>query len=95
MSVRSSALFRVAVLLTVAVTALFLLLANGVQAGSELRPTIEHVVRSGETLWEIATAHTAAGADVRDTIRDIKSMSGLDGSLVYPGDRLVVPVLEG
>lgn len=95
MTVRSSALFRVVVLLTVAVAALFLLLAGQVDAGDTSIPTAEHVVRSGDTLWGIARAHTVAGADVRDTIRDIKAINELDGSSIYPGDRLVVPLIEG
>lgn len=96
MTVRSNALLRVVVLLTVAVAALFLLLANQVEAGGEdLNLTLEHVVRSGETLWEIAGAHTADGADVRDTVREIRVMNVLDSSTIFPGDRLVVPVFQG
>ena len=77
MTVRSSALFRVVVLLTVAVAALFLLLAGTVEAGSagDVVATQQHVVRSGETLWEIARAHTTDGADVRDTVDEIRAMA--------------------
>ena len=96
MTVRSNALLRVVVLLTVAVAALFLLLANQVDAGDTgIIPTFEHVVRSGETLWEIAGDHTADGADVRYTVREIRVINVLDSSTIYPGDRLLVPVIEG
>ena len=95
MTVRSNALLRVVVLLTVAVAALFLLLAGQVDAGDRAVLTQEHVVRSGETLWEIAGSHTADGADVRDTVDDIKAMNVLDGSTIFPGDRLIIPLIDG
>lgn len=95
MTVRSNALLRVVVLLTVAVAALFLLLAGQVDAGDSAVLTQEHVVRSGETLWEIAGSHTADGADVRDTVDDIKAMNVLDGSTIFPGDRLIIPLIDG
>jgi hypothetical protein len=95
MTVRSNALLRVVVLLTVAVAALFLLLAGQVDAGDSAMLTQEHVVRSGETLWEIAGSHTADGADVRDTVDDIKAMNVLDGSTIFPGDRLIIPLIDG
>jgi nucleoid-associated protein YgaU len=95
MTVRSNALLRVVVLLTVAVAALFLLLAGQVDAGDSVLLTQEHVVRSGETLWDIAGAHTADGADVRETVAEIKAMNVLGGSVIFPGDRLVIPLIEG
>jgi nucleoid-associated protein YgaU len=95
MTVRSNALLRVVVLLTVAVAALFLLLAGQVDAGDSAVLTQEHVVRSGETLWEIAGSRTADGADVRDTVDDIKAMNVLDGSTIFPGDRLIIPLIDG
>ena len=95
MTVRSNALLRVVVLHTVAVAALFLLLAGQVDAGDDAVLTQEHVVRSGETLWEIAGSHTADGADVRDTVDDIKAINVLDGSTIFPGDRLIIPLIDG
>jgi hypothetical protein len=93
MMVHSSALLRVVVLLTVAVAALFLLLAGQVDAGNDVVLTQEHIVRSGETLWEIARANTVGGADVRNTVDDIRAMNALDGSTIFPGDRLIVPIV--
>ena len=93
MTVRSNALLRVVVLLTVAVAALFLLLAGQVDAGSDVALTQEHIVRSGDTLWEIARSNTVVGADVRDTVDDIRAMNALAGSTIFPGDRLTVPIV--
>jgi Tfp pilus assembly protein FimV len=94
MAVRSNTLSRVVVLLAMAVVALFLLLANGVQAGDTLRPTETHVVQAGDTLWDIAAEHTPTGGDVRKTVADIQEMSDLEGGIIQPGDRLTVPLLE-
>jgi nucleoid-associated protein YgaU len=50
-----------------------------------------HLVRSGDTLWDIATAHTEPGDDVRDTLLDIKRANGLSTSMITPGQLLVIP----
>jgi nucleoid-associated protein YgaU len=50
-----------------------------------------HLVRSGDTLWDIATAHTEPGDDVRDTLLDIKRANGLSTSMITPGQVLVIP----
>ena len=54
-------------------------------AGSELRYT----VKRGDTLWSIATAHYAG--DPRDAIYRIDRRNHLGGSLIVPGQRLVLP----
>jgi len=84
-------LSRVAVLLTVVAVSLFLFLATGVQAGGELRETGIHVVGQGETLWEIAAAHTTPGGDVRATLWDIRKLNRIDDSVISVGATLVVP----
>ena len=54
-------------------------------AGGELRYT----VKRGDTLWSIATAHYAG--DPRDAIYRIDRRNHLGGSLIVPGQRLVLP----
>jgi hypothetical protein len=49
------------------------------------------LVRGGDTLWDIATAHTAPGDDVRDTLLDIRRANGLTTSVISPGQVLVIP----
>lgn len=49
------------------------------------------VVRSGDTLWSIAAAHTASNADVQDTIDRITQVNHLSGVSIAPGQRLRVP----
>lgn len=49
-------------------------------------------VGAGQSLWTIAAAHTAPGADVRDTVEAIASANDLVGGQVRAGQVLVVPV---
>jgi nucleoid-associated protein YgaU len=54
-------------------------------SGAERR----HVVRAGETLWQIAEANYAG--DVRAAIWRIQERNGLTSSTIQPGDDLVLP----
>ena len=84
---------RKLVLLTVIAIVLVLLLASAVSAGSAPdAPATTHRVVSGDTLWDIAAANTAGGGDVRKTVATIRVASGLDGSMIHPGQVLVIPL---
>jgi LysM repeat protein len=54
-------------------------------AGPELRYT----VKPGDTLWSIAAGHYAG--DPRDAIYRIDHRNHLSGSVIVPGQRLVLP----
>jgi LysM repeat protein len=49
------------------------------------------IVRSGDTLWSIASKHTAGSTDVQDTIDQISEVNHLHGATIAPGQRLRVP----
>ena len=88
---------RAAVLLTTVAVVVVLLLANafaaeGSVAGDGQEGRVEHVVVTGDTLWDIAAAYTPAGEDVRHTVVDIRDANGLEDSVIYPGQVLQVPV---
>jgi nucleoid-associated protein YgaU len=91
---------RVVVLLTSVALALVLLFAFVITAAADQADasiggetaTVTHVVRSGDTLWDIAVAAAPAGSDVRDAVEDIKRINGLTSSLIMPGQVLIVPV---
>ncbi len=92
---------RVVVLLATVVLALLLLLARSLEAraddatgaagGATESATVEHRVRSGDTLWAIASEHVAPGDDVRVLIEDIRTVNGLTSSVIRPGQVLVIP----
>jgi membrane-bound lytic murein transglycosylase D len=48
-----------------------------------------YVVQPGDTLWAIASARYAG--DVREAEWRIRRRNGLDGALIRPGERLVLP----
>jgi nucleoid-associated protein YgaU len=52
-------------------------------------PERAYTVRAGDTLWTIAAAHY--GGDPREAIWEIKHRNGLAGSLIRPGERIVLP----
>ncbi len=76
---------RVAVVVVVAVL-LWAVLARDTGAGPNPR---FHTVRSGETLWSIATMSYAG--DPREGVWRLQEQNGLDGATIVPGQRLVLP----
>ncbi len=65
--------------------------ASQVVAGQERpsKPVWSHVVRPGETLWELAK-EAAPSQDVRRTVDRIISTNDLDGGGIVPGQTLVL-----
>ena len=52
-------------------------------------PTIRYTVKPGDTLWSIAASHYAG--DPRDAIYRIDRKNDLSGSVIVPGQSLVLP----
>ncbi len=48
-----------------------------------------YVVRSGDTLWSIAVSHYAG--DPREAVWKLQDRNRLAGTLVRPGQRLILP----
>jgi hypothetical protein len=61
--------------------------ADGSSPGA-IRPAAVYVVRSGDTLWDIAIA-LAPDRDPRGVVAALERSAG--GSSVYPGQRIVLP----
>ncbi len=55
----------------------------------EARQPRRHVISSGETLWSLANRY--GGGDPREFIHDIRALNGLEGSVVFPGQVLILP----
>ncbi|MHB8433460.1 MAG: LysM peptidoglycan-binding domain-containing protein [Candidatus Tyrphobacter sp.] len=49
-------------------------------------------VRSGDTLWSIAAAHTAADGNIESTIDRINAVNHLGTAPLQPGERLRIPL---
>ena len=70
-------------------------LSDALRAGRAMEaldalPTESAVVSSGDTLWSIAE-RSCDDLPVRDVVSWIQERNGIDGGLVVPGQRLVVP----
>jgi LysM repeat protein len=52
-------------------------------------PEVRYTVKPGDTLWSIAARHYAG--DPRDAIYRIDRRNHLGGSVIVPGQRLVLP----
>ena len=52
-------------------------------------PTVRYTVKPGDTLWSIATSRYAG--DPRDAIYRIDRRNHLGGSVIVPGQTLVLP----
>jgi LysM repeat protein len=53
--------------------------------------TVTVVVRPGDTLWQIAAAHTSA-TDLRNAVRAIEQLNGLSDASIVVGQKLYIPV---
>ncbi|MGH8946993.1 MAG: LysM peptidoglycan-binding domain-containing protein [Acidimicrobiia bacterium] len=69
----------------------FLLIGGAAEAEGPPPPTVDHVVRTGDTLWAIASIHSGPGNDIRATIGAIAELNGLDGATIHPGQILRIP----
>ncbi len=77
-------------------TIIGIVIASGQLAGaSDVVPagsaTEMVTVQDGDSLWSLATSAVSTG-DPRDTVQRIRDLNGIEGSVIVPGDRLVVPV---
>ena len=55
-------------------------------------PTTSIVVTGGDSLWSIAEERAVDGVDTASLVQWIREANALDGSLLRPGQGLVVPV---
>lgn len=51
-------------------------------------------VQAGDTLWQIAADEYGPGLDPRAVVFAVREANGLDGALLQPGQKLVLPYLE-
>jgi LysM repeat protein len=52
------------------------------------------VVRSGDSLWTIASNNNSANKDIRELIYQIRMLNDIGSSPIKPGDILKVPVFD-
>lgn len=67
------------------------------QAGDDARAYTgeRYVVRAGDTLWGVATAHYGDSCDPRRAVWELRVVNRLAGPTLRPGQVLVLPRLGG
>jgi Tfp pilus assembly protein FimV len=66
--------------------------AAGGEAGSvTAQAPATHLVRPGDTLWEIARARVGSAGDPRPLVQALREANGLGNDQVQVGEMLLVP----
>jgi hypothetical protein len=52
---------------------------------------VRYTVRPGDTLWTIARQVAEPGADLRPLVHGLVQSNGLTGSVILPGESILVP----
>lgn len=71
---------------------LLIVFTPGADAGQGPAPTVEHVVRQGDTLWSIAEIYTPSTGDPRRTVSLIRRANAMPSPLLTVGEVVQVPV---
>lgn len=51
-------------------------------------------IKSGDTLWTIATRYADEDTDIRKFIYQIIQINDIDGSEISPGHEIIIPILN-
>jgi nucleoid-associated protein YgaU len=66
--------------------------AKGTDAAPTESSQLIYVVGQGDTLWSIAGEYAEEGTDIRQFIDRVKKINELRGSLLKPGQQLIIPL---
>ena len=86
---------RLFLLLTIIITSIFTIyFAKSFKYERKIKyETVSELqIRSGDTLWDIATQYKAEGEDTRFFIYEIKKLNNLTGNVIKVGQVLYIPV---
>lgn len=65
-----------------------------VSSAEDSQAWVEVVVQEGDTVWAIAREHSVSSEDIRTKVHTIISENNLDGGHIYPGSKLLIPVIS-
>jgi len=83
---------------SIVITAVFIVSIANANARDENKVAIDIeyltvTVEQGDTLWSLAKPHFNGKMDYREYIYQIKSLNQLEQGLIYPGQKLRIPLL--
>lgn len=64
---------------------------NHVTSAEDAQYILVHV-KPGDTLWSIALDNNSGNKSIRSFVHDIQKYNKLNGSTIYAGDELVIPL---
>lgn len=86
----------VAVLFVLALAGMLAMGIGGMADADHPAPIVQTVtVEPGQTLWDVAVAHTPEGGDPRATLEQIRAVNGLPGTDVPAWTAVVLPPARG
>ena len=85
---------RFAVVVAVAVTLITVLCFCSYAHSGTSYDVCEFTVSEGDSLWEIAEVYTDDSVDIREYIREIKELNGMETAELMPGDVIIIPIYE-
>lgn len=88
-SVHVRALF----IISITVVVVLLLLTSAGNASGEITDTFDYRVKSGDTLWEIASEYGPDGVDRRRVVDAIERINDLATSSLQAGQVIEIPVI--
>ena len=78
-------------LLVAGICAVFLMIGGSADADTPTAPPTHYIVEAGDTLWSIASDNAGPEVDVRRLVSDIGQISGVENSVIFPGQVLLIP----
>lgn len=69
--------------------------AEGATSEEELTDLPTLIVEPGDNLWSLASRVAGSDEDLRSVIQRIRQLNRLDGSMIFPGQHLVIPSSGG
>jgi|SRR6056297_1471040 len=90
-------MFRFKVFITISLVIVLLFTFYNFKAFSaskEEHQYIEILVQDGDTLWDITKEYYDGTKDIRRIVHDVGNINGIEGAMIKPGDRILVPVSD-
>lgn len=87
--------FKIFVIISLVIILFFTLYnSKAFSINKENHQYIEILVNDGDTIWDIAKEYYGGTKDIRRIVHDISSVNAIEGSIINPGDKILVPVSD-